>query len=242
MSSVKSQSTICELVDQLKSAYDNLTNAFERAKKEAIKTEISAKATEINEIVNKTASSINSALSRGLVSDIAAFLLELDLASQLKMRWSKAVVEFDKSECLRISVELNSWSSGVLDDINILWTARLAELEQEIQTSVSTILIVKPENSFAGVFNRLSLLRRPNGGFRSILEVSQSTWDSVVNGHQQVVNELESIKDIPEYVMDFLRRQSVSLTEYESEIFKPTRDWIANNPAFASGLTVKWGN
>jgi hypothetical protein len=77
---------------------------------------------------------------------------------------------------------------------------------------------------------------------KSIVEVSESTWDKIVNGQVEIHKELESIKDIPDHVMDFLRRQSVSLAEYESEGFKPTREWISSNEAIVAGLTVKWGN
>jgi len=242
VSNLPSHIPISELVDQLKLAYDNLNNAFDRAQKEAIKSEISGKSAEINDTVIRTSLAINRALSRGIIADVSRLLLQSDTASQLKLKWAKASGGHDKAECFRIASEVDGWSSEVLDDINILWTTKLSELEQEIRTSIATIAIVKPEKNFSDVLNRLDILKRPNGGLKSIVEVSVSTWDKIVNGQVEIHKELESIKDIPDHVMDFLRRQSVSLAEYESEGFKPTREWISSNQAIVAGLTVKWGN
>lgn len=242
VSNLQSQVTISQLVDQLKSAYDQLTNAFERAQKESVKSEISGKATEINELMTKTALAIGRALSRGIISDSSQFLLKPDVATQLKAKWAAASNDLDKVECFRISSEIERWSTETLEGINDLWTTKLTDLEQEIRTSVTTITVVKPEKNYTDFLNRLELLRRPLGGYRSIVDIKPSTWKAIEDGRAEIQQELESIKDIPDHVMNFLRQQFVSLAEYESEDFKPTKEWISKNPAIVERLIVKWGN
>jgi hypothetical protein len=242
VSNLQFSNTISGLVDQLKTAYDELNNAYDRAQKESIKSDLSEKTGEINVIIQKTVTTMNRALSRGIVDDLTPFLLDGVVAENWRKNWNESVSNLDKAECTSISSEITKWATEVLEDINVRWSRKLVELEQYLLSSVATIRIVKPEKNFSAVTDRLELLKRPNGGFRSISDVATSMWENIVEGQLEIQRELETINDIPNHVMDFLRRRSVSLAEFESEDFQPTREWISSNPVIADGLIVKWGN
>jgi hypothetical protein len=242
MTNLRSDPTISELIEQLKTANDEVANAYNRAQKESIKSELSQKANDINATLQKAALAIDRVLLRGVVTDNSSFLLSDEVATDLKQRWDKAVTNLDRVECTKISDEIKNWASEAVDDVHIRWSAKLTEIDQHIRTSIATIAIVKPDIDFTSLQNRLKLLKLDNGGYRSINEIVTSLWDMIVEGQSEVQKELDEIQDIPDHVMDFLRRRSVSLAEFESDEFQPTREWIAKNPGISDGLLVKWGN